>query len=393
MLMGRFALCSLLVPCSIWSLADAADGTRLTGIGTAQTATAGGGIASPQDSTWIALDPASLVAIPERMDVDVSYLYPDITLTPEGPLGNAAAGTIHDHENILVPALSYARPLAGGVLGIGLYADGGQVIGLPQSRSSIGQGADFDRSAESYLFTLAAGYGRELYDGWSLGLTAMADYGEFRSDFITNAGSETAGINGIDHAAGGGFAVGIYKHWDQLSVAGCYTSRQWLQPYRHYSDLLVVPLDEPQMFQVGIAWRPLTWLEPLLDYHFIGWHSVPAYGDAKNGFGWRNQSIVIVGVNAYLDHGLTLHGGFSYGDSPITSAVVFRNGLSPLISHEQASLGVCYNSTANVHYSLTYLHSFRSSITDNGEDVGGAGAGTSISLSVDELSAGVGYSF
>jgi long-subunit fatty acid transport protein len=232
-----------------------------------------------------------------------------------------------------------------------------------------------------------------LYDGWALGITAMADYGEFRSDFLTNAGTETTGINGLDHAAGGGFAVGIFKHWDSFSVAATYTSRQWLQAYRQYRDLLAAPLDEPQMFQAGIAWRPLTWLEPLLDYRFIGWHTVPAYGNAQYGFGWRNQSLAMVGANAHLDHGWTARAGFSYGDSPVTSAVVFRNGLSPLISHEEASVGICYDGPAHLHYSLTYLHSFRSSITDNGEDVGGEGKGTSMSLSVDVVSAGLGYTF
>ena len=43
--------------------ATAAEGTRLLGAGAAQMGTAGAGVASPQDSNWIALNPAGLVQV------------------------------------------------------------------------------------------------------------------------------------------------------------------------------------------------------------------------------------------------------------------------------------------------------------------------------------------
>jgi len=372
---------------------SAAEGTRVIGFGPVQTATAGAGIASPQDSTWMAFNPAALIEVGERIDVDAEVVHPSDSVTPAGALGNTSSGTLDDSRNIIIPDLTSAQPLAGGVLGLGLYTIGGLAIDLPASRSSIGEAGGFDHRAAADFLSVAAAYGHEIVDGWAIGLSLIGDYADFRSDGLTSTGTETSGHYALDHALGAGFSIGVHKRWSSLSVGAAYTSRQWMQRFDMYRDLLAASFDQPQILQLGLAWRPVEWLEPLLDYRFIDWHGVPLYGDAATGFGWRSQNIFKVGANIHAYQGLELHTGFSYGRSPIGPGEVFDNALSPLITEAHLCAGLTWDVTHNYRVQLAYLHAFRNTMTDNGADAGGNGAGTQISLTVDEVSMGLGCSF
>jgi long-chain fatty acid transport protein len=383
-------------PLSVLALAlplDAAEGMRVIGFGPDQTATSGAGLASPQDSTWLAINPASLVELGGRIDIDASDIHPTDSLTPAGPIGNHSDGSLDDSRNIILPDLTAAEPVAGGVLGLGIYTIGGLAIDLPAARSTIGEAGGFDRRAAADVLTAAIGYGHEVVAGWAIGAALLGDYADFRSDGLTRFGTETQGDYRLDHALGAGFSLGIHKHWSDVSVGIAYTSRQWMQRFGMYRDLLDSSFDQPQIVQIGIAWRPTSWLEPLLDYRYIDWHGVKVFGDANTGFGWKSQNIFKIGLHAHASDSVTVHAGFSYGRSPIDSSEVFTNGLSPLITEAHLSIGVTWEISAQYHVECAYLHGFRNTLTDNGSDAGGAGAGTQITLAVDEVSLGLAYCY
>jgi hypothetical protein len=215
-----------------------AEGTRTVGFGPAQTATAGAGIASPQDSSWLAINPASLVELGSRADADLALFRPSDSETPAGALGNTSAGRQEDVQNIYVPDLSTAQPLAGGVLGFGIFTVAGLAIDYPAARSVFGQAGGFDHRAAARFVSAELGYGREVLDGWAVGATLIGDYEDFQSDSLTRFGTETAGGYALDHALGAGFALGLHKRWQEVSVGADYTSRQWMQRLTRYRDLL-----------------------------------------------------------------------------------------------------------------------------------------------------------
>jgi long-chain fatty acid transport protein len=387
---------SLLFPVAALALLaplGAADGTQLIGIGPAQLGAAGAGVASPQDSTWIELNPAALVEFPARVDAAVEIIDAKATLTPQGPLGDAAAGTMSDRVLVEAPDLTYSGQWGGGALGLGVYSVSGLAIEYPEARSSLGTATDYDRRAEASTARASLVYSRTLIEQWSLGIALDGDYQQFRSDALTPAGTETSGAYRLDHALGAGFAIAVYRHWAEASFGLCYTSRQWMQRLRDYGDLLESTVDQPQEVQAGVAWRPLAWLEPMLDYRYINWTSVKVFGDHADGFGWRNQNIVMLGCNAYPQEGLVLRTGLAYGRSPIADSEAFTNGLTPLITEWHAALGASY--VCDRHFSLqaSYVHGFKKTLVDDGSDAGGLGKGTRISLTVDSLALGVGYLF
>jgi long-chain fatty acid transport protein len=388
---------ALLLPVAALALMaplGAADGTQLIGIGPAQLGAAGAGVASPQDSTWIELNPAALVELPQRVDAAVELIDAKATLTPQGPLGNSAAGTMSDRVLVEAPDLTYSGQWGGGALGFGVYSVSGLAIEYPAGRSSaLVNGTGFDRRAQAETARASLVYSRTLIEQWSLGIALDGDYQQFRSDALTGAGTETSGAYRLDHALGAGFAVAVYRHWAEASFGLCYTSRQWMQRLRDYGDLLESSVDQPQEVQAGVAWRPLAWLEPMLDYRYIDWTSVKVFGDHANGFGWRNQNIVMLGANAYAAEGLVLRAGVAYGRSPITDSEAFTNGLTPLITEWHAALGASYVYDRHLSLQASYVHGFKKTLVDDGSDAGGLGKGTRIALTVDSLALGLGYLF
>lgn len=386
-LSGLVAALALLTPLG------AADGTRLIGIGPAQIGTAGAGVASPQDSTWIQLNPAALGELPERADAAVELIDAKATLAAQGQLGDTAAGTMSDRVLVEAPDLTYSGRCGDGTFGVGIYSMSGLAISYPSARSSLGAGGDFDRRAQAETVRASLVYSRELIDKWALGIALDGDYQQFRADALTGAGTQTSGAYRLDHALGAGFAIALYRRWAEASVGLCYTSRQWMKRLRDYGDLLESTVDQPQEVQAGVAWRPLAWLEPMLDYRYVNWTSVKVFGDHAGGFGWRNQNIFMLGCNAYATEGLVLRAGVAYGRSPIDDSMAFTNGLTPLITEWHATIGASYQYDRHFSLQASYLHGFKKTLVDDGSDAGGLGKGTRISLAVDSLGLGVGYLF
>ena len=375
--------------------ATAAEGTRLIGTGPVQVGTAGAGVASPQNSSWLSLNPASLVAVSGRVDVSADTINGRVEVAPQGALGNASNGTMEDSVVVFAPAMTWVKSADGEAFALGFYTVSGLAMTLPEGRSSPGAAGGYDTKAEQRFMTASAAYARTIADGLSVGIAVNLNYVDFHSDSITLAGVETSGNNQLDSSMGGGFVLSAYQRWEQLSLGATFTSREWMQTLDKYRDLFAGSPDLPPVLQVGLAWRPLSWLEPLFDYRFIDWSSVATYGNNPNdqGLGWRDQHIFKLGCNAHLTDQCTLRTGVSYGRSPITESEVFANALSPLVTEWHATFGVGWVVNKQWDVQIAYLHGFKNELTDNGADAGGSAQGSTISLEVDSLIMGVGWRY
>ena len=89
--MSRCVFAVLVLLLGLPARAPATGGTRLTGIGPAQSAVVGGAMASPQDASWMALNPASLVELPSRVDLAGEALIPTSHLDANGAGTNPGA--------------------------------------------------------------------------------------------------------------------------------------------------------------------------------------------------------------------------------------------------------------------------------------------------------------
>ncbi len=382
------------------SCAYTAEGTRLIGTGPVQVGTAGAGVASPQNSSWLSLNPAGLVDISSRVDTSVDIINGRVAVTPQNsnplfPISNTSDGTLKDSVIVFAPAATWVKSWDGQAVGFGFYTLSGLAIDLPGGRSKTGDDNGYDNHAEVRTMATSLAYARRITAGLSVALTANLIYSDIQSNSLNLQFQETAGQDQTDRSFGGGFSLSLFQRWEQVSLGANYTSRQWMQSWDKYADLYAGPPDQPPVLQVGIAWRPLPWLEPMLDYKWIDWDAVAVYGNdiPDKGLGWRDQHIIKLACNAHVQDDLTLRAGLSYGRSPITESVAFANGLSVLTTEWHASLGVGWQCNKAWDIQASYLHGFKNEVTDNGDDAGGFAKGTVIGLEVDALIVGVGWKY
>jgi long-chain fatty acid transport protein len=193
--------------------AAAAEGTRLIGTGPVQVGTAGAGVASPQNSSWLSLNPASLVDVSGRVDVSSDIINGRVEVAPQGALGNASNGTMEDSVVVFAPAMTWVKSADGEAFALGFYTVSGLAMTLPEGRSSPGAAGGFDTTAEQRFMTTSAAYARTIADGLSVGLAVNLNYVDFHSDSVTLAGVETSGNNQLDSSLGGGFVLSAYQRW------------------------------------------------------------------------------------------------------------------------------------------------------------------------------------
>ncbi len=85
--------------------ARATEGINLIGVGPVQQGTAGAGVASAKDSTWLILNPAGLTDLGTRIDTSFQLFAPNRSVRSSLSGG---AGEQNDDSVFFIPALSAA---------------------------------------------------------------------------------------------------------------------------------------------------------------------------------------------------------------------------------------------------------------------------------------------
>lgn len=367
----------------------ATEGINLIGIGPIQQGTAGAGVASAKDSTWLILNPAGLTDLTRRVDASVQYFAPVRTINSTA---NPGSGTQEDSSAFFIPSLSASLGCCrkdSGHLGIGLYGTSGMGVDYNKPRVGFSSG---DTRTELSIAKLTITYAEKLDNGWSVGAGPIFVLSRFRTDIETfTALPNSAPADGSwDGAVGIGFIAGVNKKLnDKLTLGGSYMSEQFMQEFKEYRNLLDGSLNLPQQLTVGLAYNVRSNLEVALDYRWVGWSHLDTLGDQ---FGWEDQNIVKAGVTWGATERLTLRAGISHGNSPIDSDHGVGNALFPAIMETHLACGLSYQFD-KFHLDLAYVHALDASVTGNGNDAGGMGAGTDISMYQNSLTIGAGWTF
>ena len=387
--MNKRRIQTVLLTLSLGLSAMATDGVNLIGIGPVQQGTAGAGVASAKDSTWLILNPAGLTDLGTRVDTSMQLFAPNRSLS-SGYSGGAGKQT--DNSIFFIPAISAAWDAGNGNhWGIGLYGTSGMGVDYDYGRIGADTNSDMipdtpqnrvDQMTELSVAKLTLTYARELDNGWSVGAGPVFILSRLRTDMLNPFFIPQN--NGWDTAVGIGGIFGVNKQVnDRFALGASYLTEQFLTDFDEYSDLLNGSLNLPQQFAAGLTYSVLSNVEVALDYHWIGWGQLDTLGDQ---FGWNNQHIVKAGVSWDVNERLTLRGGVSHGNSPIDNgADTFANALFPAIMETHISTGLSYQFDA-VRLDLAYTHALEASRYD-------AGTGTDISMYQNSLTLGAGWEF
>ena len=383
----------LLVFCCV---AQATDGAAFSGHGPKQEGTAGAGVAKPQDSTWINLNPAGITELMNSLDLSYEYLRPNRKTKMRGGFPSNSMDD-QDTGKSLIPNLSMVYEIdKDSRFGLGLFTVTGVNNHMSSSRSFLGDAGNYDKNVDYYSLKLNAVYATKLSNGWSVGFGPTVIFSRMRSDMGNASGTEqTTGNNEWDDSWGAGFIVGVYKKWDWIAFGATYSSRQWTETFHSYDDIILTPLDHPQYIQAGFAFTLADGLDWLIDYKWIDWDSISQFGrpGSKAGFGFRDSHVIKTGIVWEATEDLTLRCGYSYGKSPINGSDQYANALFPSVTEHHASIGASYRVNENWEVSLSWLRAFKNGIKEDGKDLGGIGQGSTSSLELDFIALGFTWNF
>lgn len=365
---------------------QATEGVNTIGQGAVQKSLAGAGVASPQDSSWVLLNPAVLPRIGCQADVSLSVFAPDRSLDSS----QNSAGRSDDDSIFFIPTASAKLCAWNDIhLGIGLFGSSGMGTKYDNARIPWFGG---DSQAEYAVAKLIIAGAVDLGDGWSIGAGPVLVVSRMRTDMFNGVGPSS---NKWDYAFGGGLSIGVVKRWERLSIGASYLTEQYQEKWDEYRDLMPNRLDLPEQVQIGVAYAITDSVEVMLDYRFIHWSAVPQWGDEpdEGGFGWHDQHCFKAGVQWRVNEDFTLRAGVSHADSPIRSDAVFANGLFPAITETHVACGFSYRLNEKMDLNMSYTHAFHNSLTDDGSQLDGRGEGTKITMHQNSVTAGLTYRF
>ncbi len=380
--------------------AYATEGLLLVGDSAIRRGRAGAGIAAPGDAEWMLLNPAAIVELPKRIDVNMAILHTDAELKPRGLIGNWLDGKSGDNQYFFVPSVGMILPRDKGTWGFGLYAPSGVGLDFAHSRNLLSRllHGNADRRLNYMHARLIAAYARDLGHGWSLGLSVNMSLSRFRTDHLTLSLRSAEANHNWAHAFGAGFGLGIHKQWERWRLGLGYHSRQWSEQFDKYADLASRSIDLPQSLQVGVAYAITPQLDVMVDYRYVNWGGIPllAGPPIEGSFGRDDEHIAKLALEWQVNDHWTIRTGYSHSfGETITDKYLFMNVLAGTVTEDHLGCGVSYTMNEHSEFHLSYMHTFDRSVTDSGEgDIfSKLGAGTKLSLGVESVTVGYTYKF
>ncbi|MGC8738701.1 MAG: hypothetical protein ACP5UA_08665 [Candidatus Hydrogenedens sp.] len=224
---------------------SANEGVFVLGNDAFQLGRASSGIASPRSAYWCYMNPASMVELDKRLDINWYIVKTDIEMQPRGILGNRLEDL--DGDGLFnIASGGMIIPLETGTLGFGLYVPSGTGVDYQSSRNLLLRLFNADRRLFYQHARLVVAYAYKFDNDWALGLGLHGSISRFKSDHITLNLLPTKGDFEWDDSLGAGFNISIYKRWNKFALGATYTSRHWTEKFHKYNDLLKYPLDQPK---------------------------------------------------------------------------------------------------------------------------------------------------
>ncbi|MFH0764133.1 MAG: outer membrane protein transport protein [Candidatus Omnitrophota bacterium] len=406
-----FAMCLVLN-----DFAYAGNGTRFLGFSARDSGMGGATTASPADTSCLVRNPASLVWIGNRIDLEYLNILPhDVTMHTEGVLANA--GTRQKSNITYLPGadagISYRIPGTDKYpvsVGCGIFTMAGLALNYPAARFNpilLRDTHDFDKMVDLRSLRIAPGIAVAFNDKLSFGGTANIGIQGLRTNLTTTATYasqylETAGNGDWDFAPGAGFTLGLlYKFNEMLNLGASYESHGWFGHHYKYKDCLPY-IDEPPVINAGVSLKPIRDFEWTFDTRYINWTDVKLArnGPESGGFGWGDQWVFATGGEYSFkdkknDDKFKLRLGYMYGKSPVQAHVVFANALLPVIMEHHLTMGFSYFVMKNLSLDFVWEHHFMGVKADNGcgDTYSVNGNGTKVTAAAEILGVGLGYQF
>lgn len=372
----------------------ATNGYFAHGYGARSKAMAGTGVAFSQDSLAGALNPAGLVYVGDRLDVELELFSPHRDYhvqggpTPTSVFPLNQGNVTSDSEHFPIPTLGWSHKLdSDQAIGIALYGNGGMNTDYrafanpmcPPGSAGAGSFCAGRTGIDLAQAFIAGSYAHSFDHGrYALGISPIFAVQAFKATGLgsfAGLSSDPAHLsnNGREFSFGGGFRVGGQAELlPGLRLGASYKSRIYMTQFDQYAGLFAEQggFDIPESFNAGLAWAVNDQFTTAFDVEHIRYSEIASVGNRlmpllpgslgsnhSPGFGWNDMTVYKFGAQWKKDENWTLRGGVSYGQQPIDSSEVLFNVLAPGVQEWHLTTGFSYALNPKDELSFAFMYS------------------------------------
>ena len=403
--------------------AFATNGMFLIGSGSRSVAMGGAAIANPQDSFTGAVNPAAIVEVGTRADLEAMVFIPKAA---------ARLGNVHVESSsdlFLMPAMGMVLPLDNEtVMGFSFVPVGG---GGSNYRTNFYNTTDGNVGVNLMVAQMNPTLAQRLNDTHTVGGNLIIGVQRFKAwgfdqfnTFTVSGAAKDMHSRGSEFSYGLGLRLGWLATYKDLglNLGAAYTTPTYMKRFEKYKELFAEhgDINTPGNLGVGASLKITPKINVALDIvriYYEGTASIANTGpnlpggsvgpfpvskevnglgeDEGLGFGWRDQTVYKLGFEYKYAKDLTLRAGWNYGKSPIPEErEILFNLVAPATTQWHVTLGGTYKISREMELNFAYMHAFTTMqqgptyITT--KDVPGPNTG-SIEMYQNAFSVGIGF--
>lgn len=399
-------------------LANATNGYFSHGYGAKSLGMAGVGIALPQDALAAATNPAGTAAVGERLDVGVILFVPSRSSSIAGnAFGADASYDGNDTSNFLIPDFGYTRQLSPSTaVGLAVYGNGGMntdYASNPYARFGATGSAGINLSQ---LF-ISPSIAYKVNDSHTVGAALNVAYQRFSAKgvgFFSGFSSSPGNVSDkdADTTIGAGVRLGWSGKVTPTLTLGATWASKISGKFDKYKGLFADAgsFDVPENYGIGLAFEATPDWTLAADVQTILYSKVGSVGNSASslfagqkqlgadngpGFGWRDVTVLKLGVSHRLRPDLTVRGGLSFANQAVAESETFFNVLAPGVVRKHLTLGATWITASGGELTGYYAHAFSETVNGAGSIPAGfppAGfGGGNANLQMEQNSLGVAY--
>lgn len=398
-------------------LANATDGYFSDGYGMKAKGMAGVAIALPQDALAAANNPAGMVMVGNRIDLGVDWFKPT---RGADVVGNGAglngANDGNGKSNFFIPEFGYNKMIASDMsLGVSVYGNGGMNTQYNKNPfAAFGTTGTAGINLEQLFIapTFAMKVNPSNAIGVSLNLVRQTFSATGLQLFAPQSSNAAALTDtGTDTSTGVGMKLGWTGELSPMVTMGAtYQPKTKMSKFSKYAGLFAEQggFDIPANYGLGIAVKAMPETVVSADYKVIQYSGVASIANTNTqggplganngaGFGWKDVSVIKLGVSQVMSDALILRAGYSHNTQPVQASQTLFNIFAPGVVTDHLTLGATWNVSKENEVTLAFMHAFEQKV-DGAGSINPANppagmAGGNANLHMNQNSLGVAYSW
>ena len=366
-------------------------GHILQGVGAVNMSMGGASTAQPIDiSGALQWNPASVSVFDEKiLKLDVGLFFssprlystvPEFDMSTGMPTGNFYSGVTEDDRGTSVlPSLAmvWGKEDSKHTFGVSAFGISGFGVTFPESMTNpinMPQSMGGFGHIESDYMLLQVGFtwAYELTDKLSIGIEPTVDYAALELAPNPTASPTAAGYPSTDKANSIGFGAQFGLFYDSgsgLKLGASYKTVQKFSEFEFNNTYLdnstaknKFQMDYPAILSLGVGYSTGD-VDLALDFRRVDYENTDGFSTtgwtptaSVAGFGWKNISIVSVGLQYKGINKLPLRFGYTYSSNPIPDEVTFFNIPATAIIKDAFQFGFSFNASSNLRFDALYHH-------------------------------------